>query len=190
MFCIALLLLLPLNAPQVGVFDTAFHQTMPDTAFMYGLPYEWYTKHAIRRYGFHGTRCDNLYVLCVLEILYSVECVSVREPGWRIYAPRRLCTHPDRCCRGCCVWGACRKVSVAVKISHTAADIGRWFCHALFCLSKPSMCTHMLSLRVLLQPQVLETAARCSLTHSPTPSLLHSLTYCLIDWFLQPQVSG
>lgn len=42
---------------QVGVFDTAFHQTMPDTAFMYGLPYDWYTQHAIRRYGFHGTRC-------------------------------------------------------------------------------------------------------------------------------------
>jgi len=41
---------------QVGVFDTAYHQTMPDTAFMYGLPYEWYTQHAIRRYGFHGTR--------------------------------------------------------------------------------------------------------------------------------------
>lgn len=43
------------QVPQVGVFDTAFHQTMPDTAFMYGLPYEWYTQHAIRRYGFHGT---------------------------------------------------------------------------------------------------------------------------------------
>lgn len=43
------------GVPQVGVFDTAYHQTMPDTAFMYGLPYEWYTQHAIRRYGFHGT---------------------------------------------------------------------------------------------------------------------------------------
>jgi acetate kinase len=51
----ALLLLLLLHV-QVGVFDTAFHQTMPDTAFMYGLPYDWYTKYAIRRYGFHGTR--------------------------------------------------------------------------------------------------------------------------------------
>jgi acetate kinase len=55
-FTALLLLLLLLNASQVGVFDTAFHQTMPATAFMYGLPYEWYTKHAIRRYGFHGTR--------------------------------------------------------------------------------------------------------------------------------------
>lgn len=41
--------------PQVAVFDTAFHQSMPDTAFLYGLPYDLYTKHCIRRYGFHGT---------------------------------------------------------------------------------------------------------------------------------------
>ena len=41
--------------PQVGVFDTAFHQTMPPRAYMYGLPYEYYTKYGIRRYGFHGT---------------------------------------------------------------------------------------------------------------------------------------
>ena len=41
--------------PQVGVFDTAFHQTMPDYAYMYAVPYELYEKYAIRRYGFHGT---------------------------------------------------------------------------------------------------------------------------------------
>ena len=41
--------------PQVGVFDTAFHQTMPDYAYMYGLPYDMYTKYGVRRYGFHGT---------------------------------------------------------------------------------------------------------------------------------------
>ena len=41
--------------PQVGVFDTAFHQTMPAKAYMYGLPYELYQKYGIRRYGFHGT---------------------------------------------------------------------------------------------------------------------------------------
>ncbi len=46
--------LLP-NLPQVGVFDTAFHQTMPDYAYMYALPYEYYEKYRIRRYGFHGT---------------------------------------------------------------------------------------------------------------------------------------
>lgn len=41
--------------PQVGVFDTAFHQTMPDYAYMYAIPYELYEKYGIRRYGFHGT---------------------------------------------------------------------------------------------------------------------------------------
>ena len=43
------------NTPQVGVFDTAFHQTMPDYAYMYGIPYSLYEKYGIRRYGFHGT---------------------------------------------------------------------------------------------------------------------------------------
>ena len=43
------------GVPQVAVFDTAFHQTMPDYAFMYAIPYELYSKYAIRRYGFHGT---------------------------------------------------------------------------------------------------------------------------------------
>ncbi|MBR5507545.1 MAG: acetate kinase [Clostridia bacterium] len=43
------------GVPQVGVFDTAFHQSMPKKAYMYALPYELYTKHKIRRYGFHGT---------------------------------------------------------------------------------------------------------------------------------------
>ena len=43
------------NVPQVGVFDTAFHQTMPAKAFMYALPYEAYEKYGVRRYGFHGT---------------------------------------------------------------------------------------------------------------------------------------
>ena len=43
------------NVPMVAVFDTAFHQTMPDVAYMYGLPYEYYEKYSVRRYGFHGT---------------------------------------------------------------------------------------------------------------------------------------
>ena len=46
--------LLP-NLPQVGVFDTAFHQTMPNYAYMYAIPYELYEKYGVRRYGFHGT---------------------------------------------------------------------------------------------------------------------------------------
>ena len=43
------------DIPQVAVFDTAFHQTMPDYAYMYAIPYEYYEKYQIRRYGFHGT---------------------------------------------------------------------------------------------------------------------------------------
>ena len=43
------------NTPQVGVFDTAFHQTMPAKSFMYALPYKYYTEDGVRRYGFHGT---------------------------------------------------------------------------------------------------------------------------------------
>lgn len=43
------------NKPQVGVFDTSFHMNMPPKAFLYGIPYELYKKHKIRRYGFHGT---------------------------------------------------------------------------------------------------------------------------------------
>lgn len=43
------------NVPQAGVFDTAFHQTMPEEAYLYGIPYEYYKKYKIRRYGFHGT---------------------------------------------------------------------------------------------------------------------------------------
>lgn len=43
------------STPMVGVFDTAFHQTMPKEAYLYGLPYEYYEKYKVRRYGFHGT---------------------------------------------------------------------------------------------------------------------------------------
>ena len=43
------------GTPNVGVFDTAFHATMPPESYIYALPYEWYEKHHVRRYGFHGT---------------------------------------------------------------------------------------------------------------------------------------
>ena len=43
------------NVPQIGVFDTAFHQTMPEHAYLYAIPYELYKKYGVRRYGFHGT---------------------------------------------------------------------------------------------------------------------------------------
>ena len=46
------------NVPMVDVFDTAFHQTMPEKAYLYGLPYEYYEKYKVRRYGFHGTSHD------------------------------------------------------------------------------------------------------------------------------------
>jgi acetate kinase len=48
------------DAPHIAIFDTAFHQTMPQHAYTYPLPYEWYEKHGVRRYGFHGT--SHLYV--------------------------------------------------------------------------------------------------------------------------------
>ena len=51
--------LLP-QVPHVAIFDTAFHQTMPEHAYLYPVPYEWYEKHGVRRYGFHGT--SHLYV--------------------------------------------------------------------------------------------------------------------------------
>ena len=43
------------STPMVAVFDTAFHQTLPEEAYMYALPYELYTKYGVRKYGFHGT---------------------------------------------------------------------------------------------------------------------------------------
>jgi acetate kinase len=43
------------DVPHCAVMDTAWHQTMPDTSYMYALPYDWYTEHNVRRYGFHGT---------------------------------------------------------------------------------------------------------------------------------------
>src|SRR5699024_4764863 len=43
------------HIPRVAVFDTAFHQTMPEKSYIYSLPYEYYEKYGIRKYGFHGT---------------------------------------------------------------------------------------------------------------------------------------
>jgi len=55
----AMMAVLP-NVPNVAIFDTAFHQTMPDYAYIYALPYDWYVRYGVRRYGFHGT--SHLYV--------------------------------------------------------------------------------------------------------------------------------
>jgi acetate kinase len=48
------------NVPHIAIFDTAFHQTLPEHAYMYPVPYEWYENYGVRRYGFHGT--SHLYV--------------------------------------------------------------------------------------------------------------------------------
>lgn len=57
--------------PNVAVFDTAFHQTMPDYAYMYAIPYEYYEKYAIRKYGFHGT--SHKYIASRLPEVMGVE---------------------------------------------------------------------------------------------------------------------
>ncbi len=60
------------EVPQVVVFDTSFHQTMPEKAYMFGLPYEYYEKYAIRRYGFHGTSHRYVTARCC-ELLGKTE---------------------------------------------------------------------------------------------------------------------
>ena len=72
---LALQTLLP-EVPQVGVFDTAFHQTMPDYTFMYAIPYSLYKKYGIRRYGFHGT--SHYYVARRACQILGVEMSSQR----------------------------------------------------------------------------------------------------------------
>ena len=59
------------DVPMAGVFDTAFHQTMPKEAYLYGIPYEYYEKYKARKYGFHGTE----YVLTVM-------CRNGRRSFW------------------------------------------------------------------------------------------------------------
>ena len=67
------------DAPQIACFDTAFHATIPEVAYMYALPYELYEKHGVRRYGFHGT--SHRYVARrAAEMLgrhkYSINCIT------------------------------------------------------------------------------------------------------------------
>ena len=73
---LACMKLLP-KIPQVAVFDTAFHQTMPRHAFLYGLPYEMYEKHQIRRYGFHGT--SHRYISMVASQLLAERGVPLAD---------------------------------------------------------------------------------------------------------------
>jgi len=71
------------GTPQVAVFDTAFHQTMPDYAYMYGLPYALYEKYGVRRYGFHGT--SHRYVsrrACeILNVPYETQRIITAHIG-------------------------------------------------------------------------------------------------------------
>jgi acetate kinase len=67
------------TVPQVAVFDTSFHQTMPEAAYLYGIPYVLYERHAIRRYGFHGT--SHRYVAARLAARLGR---SLDEPGLRL----------------------------------------------------------------------------------------------------------
>ena len=66
--------LLP-NVPQVAVFDTAFHQTMPKQNFMYAIPYEYYKKYGVRRYGFHGT--SHKYITQYMQKLLNRDNVNL-----------------------------------------------------------------------------------------------------------------
>lgn len=69
--------------PQVGVFDTAFHQTIPDYAYMYGIPYSLYEKYGIRRYGFHGTshRYVSERVCEILNVPYEKQRIITAHVG-------------------------------------------------------------------------------------------------------------
>ena len=74
------------NTPQVAVFDTAFHQTMPKVAYLYGLPYEMYVKYGLRRYGFHGT--SHKYVAQQAAEMMGETCVLL--PVIWVMAPALL----------------------------------------------------------------------------------------------------
>lgn len=63
--------------PQVAVFDTAFHQSMPDYVYHYALPYEWYQKHKLRRYGFHGTSHRYVTAHCATMLKKPLESLSL-----------------------------------------------------------------------------------------------------------------
>jgi acetate kinase len=63
------------NTPMVGVFDTAFHQTMDKSAFLYPVPYSWYTEYGIRKYGFHGT--SHKYITKVMQEKLGKEDINI-----------------------------------------------------------------------------------------------------------------
>ena len=63
------------EVPMVAVYDTAFHQTMPEKNYMYPVPYEWYVKYGVRKYGFHGT--SHKYITTVMKEKLGIEDVNL-----------------------------------------------------------------------------------------------------------------
>ena len=63
------------NTPMVAVYDTAFHQTMPKENYIYPVPYEWYTKYGVRKYGFHGT--SHKYITTVMKEKLGRDAVNL-----------------------------------------------------------------------------------------------------------------
>lgn len=92
------------DLPQVAVFDTAFHQTMPDAAFLYAVPYSWYTDHGVRRYGFHGT--SHQYV--------ATE--AARFLGLELSDCGLVTLHLGNGCSSCAVWKG-RSVDTSMGLS-------------------------------------------------------------------------
>ena len=94
------------NVPQVGVFDTAFHQTMPDYAYMYAVPYALYEKYGVRRYGFHGTshRYVSKRVCEFLGISPEGKRIITCDDGYTQWRHRRRCrdVHHGERRTGCC----------------------------------------------------------------------------------------
>ena len=68
LLCIEMSLARRPNVPQVAVFDTAFHQSLPPRAYRYAVPDEWYAAHGVRRYGFHGTSCAHVSKQAALQL--------------------------------------------------------------------------------------------------------------------------
>ena len=69
------------GVPQVGVFDTAFHQTMPEKAYLYAIPYKYYEKYKIRKYGFHGTSHKFVSQECAKMMNIPIEELKKRRFG-------------------------------------------------------------------------------------------------------------
>ena len=85
------------DVPMVGVFDTAFHQTMPRKAFLYGLPYEYYEKYKVRRYGFHGTS----HQFCIQSMCRVSETGSEKQQDYCSASWKRSI------CQCCIKWRMC-----------------------------------------------------------------------------------